>query len=79
MKDVKIIEVKSGSGKIAIFNYIGSDDPVCILNEVIGLYTRGSSYTEFVDINMDNPWVRVIISNVDDVMEGSEIKLLSGF
>lgn len=36
MKDVKITEVKSGSGKIAIFNYTGPDDPVCILNEVIG-------------------------------------------
>ncbi len=71
MKDVKITEVKSGSGKIAIFSYTGPDDPVCILDEAIGLYTRGSNYTEFIDISMDNPWVRVIISNVDDVMEGS--------
>lgn len=78
MKDVKITEVKSGSGKISIFNYNGPDDPVCILDEAIGLYTRGSNYTEFIDISMDNPWVRVIISgyhpgssNMDDVMEGS--------
>ena len=71
MKDVKITEVKSGSGKIAIFSYTGPDDPVCILDEAICLYTRGSNYTEFIDISMDNPLVRVIISNVDDVMEGS--------
>lgn len=76
MKDVKITEVKFGSGKIAIFNYIGPDDPVYILDEAIGLYTRGVDlqaypYTEFIDIGMNNPWVRIIVSNMDDVMEGS--------
>lgn len=71
MKDVKITEVKSGNGKIAIFTYSGQLDPVQPLDEAIGLYTSGSNYTEFTDIGMNNPWVRVIISNLDDVMEGS--------
>jgi hypothetical protein len=71
MKDVKITEVRSGKGKIAVFNYNGTDDPVLLLDKAIGLYTQGQKYKEFIDINMNNPWIRVILSGIDDVMQGS--------
>lgn len=46
--------------KVAIFKYIGIDDPVIKLDDAINQYTTGfkrHEYTEFVDMNMDNHWV----------------------
>ena len=47
-------------GKILM--YIGDSDPVKYLDEAISEYTNiGENYREFIDANMDNPWVRIII------------------
>lgn len=52
-------------GVIAIFMYVGEEDPVIMLDNAVRKYTEHESYHEFIDNNMDNPSIRVIVSEVN--------------
>lgn len=71
MNDIKINEFDLVNGKIAVFQYVGQGDPVGLIDEAVSLYTRDEyKSTEMIDISMDNPWVRVVISDLDKIKEG---------
>ncbi len=72
MKDIVIQEVPLVNGKIAIFKYVGSGDPVAPLNEAICMYVGDYKgiYHEMIDANMDNPWFRIIMTDVNEIQEG---------
>jgi archaellum component FlaG (FlaF/FlaG flagellin family) len=53
--------------RIGILMYVGSGDPVRKLNEAVSLYVKNEGYNEFIDANMDNPWIRVIIKGINDM------------
>ena len=83
MEQVKIqentINLTNGrKGQIAILSYFG-DDPVAKLEKAVAEYVGDVAYTELVDINMDNPWVRVVISGINEMdkkdFDPSEYKL----
>ncbi len=60
--DITIEELKSNNSKRAsIITYRGDGDPVMALNDKIQEYTNGEMYWEFIDMNMDNPWTRIIV------------------
>lgn len=64
------IELKDGKfGKLAVFMYSGDKDPRAMLDWAVGKYVEGSNvpYIELIDAQLNCPWVRVIISNVDDM------------
>lgn len=62
------IELTNGrKGKVAVFIYIGEDDPVTKLDWAVSEYVDHQEYNEFIDINMDNPWVRVILSGINEM------------
>lgn len=69
MKDIIYQEAKTGNPKVkvGILLYTGSGDPVKHLNEAVHLYVQNEGYNEFIDANMDNPWVRVIIKGIDNM------------
>lgn len=72
MEKIKIeestINLKYGrEGKVAILMYVGEDDPVSKLDDAVSEYVGNVAYNQFIDINMDNPWVRVIISGINDM------------
>ena len=54
-------------GKIAVFMFVGDDDPVAKLDWAVNEYVGHDGYMEFVDIKMDNPWTRVVISGINDM------------
>lgn len=56
-------------GKLAVFLYGGSGDPFVNLNMAISSYVGDNSYYEFIDANMDNPWMRVIISDINNMKQ----------
>ena len=61
-EEITIEELKSnGSKRVAILNYRGEGDPVRKLDDKIQEYTNGEKYWEFIDMNMDNPWTRIIV------------------
>ena len=69
MNDIKYQETTTPDGrvKVGIFMYTGYGDPVKNLNEAVRLYVRHEGYNEFIDANMDNPWVRVVIKGINDM------------
>ena len=75
MKDVIYQEAKTTNDKVkvGILIYTGEGDPVKHLNNAVHQYVNTTSYNEFIDANMDNPWVRVIIKGIND-MEQVEFK-----
>lgn len=54
-------------GKVAILMHSGDGDPVNELDLAVHQYVGNELHMQFVDINMDNPWVRVIISGINEM------------
>jgi hypothetical protein len=75
MKDIIYQEATTSNNKVivGILIYTGSGDPAKHLNEAVHLYVRQEGYNEFIDANMDNPWIRVIIKGLNE-MEQTEFK-----
>ncbi len=71
MKDIIYKEAlsKDNKVKVGILIYVGSGDPVKNLNTAVGFYAGYEGYNEYIDANMDNPWVRVIIKGINDLDE----------
>ena len=72
MGQVKIQEstvdlTRGRKGKIAVLIYVGDDDPIAKLDLAVSEYVGRVGYSEFIDINNDNPWVRVILSDINDM------------
>jgi hypothetical protein len=51
-------------GKCAILRSYYPGDVVEMLNAAVSRYVGNDQYYEFIDINMDDPWTRVIISDM---------------
>jgi len=55
-------------GKIAIIRGgLQTDDPTSVLDDAVRKYVGKKSYNQFVEIHMDNPWVRVIITGINEL------------
>ena len=69
MKDIIYQEAKTTNEKVkvGILIYTGSGDPVKHLNAAVQQYVGYEAYNEFIDANMDNPWVRVIIKGINEI------------
>jgi hypothetical protein len=68
MEEITIEELKNNNyvngaltRRVSILTYRGADDPVRKLDDKIREYTNGEKYWEFIDMNMDNPWTRIIV------------------
>jgi hypothetical protein len=62
MNEITIEELKNNNSKrVSILTYRGDGDPVIKLDDKIREYTNGEKYWEFIDMNMDNPWTRIIV------------------
>ncbi len=74
MRNIKIQEseidlVNGRKGQIAVLTYVGDDDPVAVLEWAVSEYVENVGYNEFIDINMDNPWTRVILSGINEMQQ----------
>ena len=55
-------------GKFALLvGGLNSENPMNVMNEVVSNYVEKELHNQFIDIRMDNPWCRVIISNIDQL------------
>jgi hypothetical protein len=56
------------NSKIAIFiGGLNSDNPKGILDKAVAKYVNEGSYAEFIDSHLDNPWIRVVITNINEL------------
>lgn len=67
--EVKISEYPLGEkGKMAvIIGGIGMDNPKPVMDMAVLKYAEKEPINEFVEIFLDNPWVRVIIFGINDL------------
>lgn len=74
MNGIKISEAEydlpdTGKGKIAVLMYHGSGNPKNILDHAVSVYVQNEGYHELIDANLDNPWTRVIISDINNMAQ----------
>lgn len=50
---------------LAVLMYLGNENPVEALDAAVKLYVEDKGFYEFVDANMDNPWTRVILKEIE--------------
>ena len=51
-------------GKCAILRSYYPGDVIEMLNSAVSQYVGNDPYYEFIDMNMDDPWTRLIISDI---------------
>lgn len=56
-----------GTAQIAVLMYTGDSDPRPVLDEAVLKFTNSKGYHELIDANLDNPWMRVILENINDM------------
>jgi len=61
---VKITEIKNGDLKIAIFTTNESNNPDKILDNAVSQYVDGEPHIELMNANCDDPWTRIIMSQL---------------
>ena len=61
---VKITEVKNGDSKIAIFTTNETDNPDKVLDNAVAKYVDGKPHIELINSNCDDPWARIIMSQL---------------
>ena len=74
MRQVKIqeniIQLEDGNkGKVAVFLYGGEGNPMVALDDAVKEYVGVEPSSQFIDINMDNPWVRVVITHINEMLQ----------
>lgn len=59
----------NGKGKIAVLIYTGSADPKKVLDYAVSVYVQNEGYHELIDAHLDNPWMRVILSDINNMSQ----------
>lgn len=58
-----------GKGAIVVLMYSGNGDPKIALDRAVLEITEGISYFELIDAHLDNPWTRVIMTNINEMQQ----------
>jgi len=77
MKKIKGLKINESTynlengkkGKVAVFIYAGSHDPRPIIDSAIRIYVDGNNYYEFIDSQLNCPWMKVVFSNLNDIKQ----------
>lgn len=60
---------------LAVFMYVGNQNPKDILDKAISTYVGDNEYFELVDDYLDNPWTRVIAKELFENFEPEKVDL----
>lgn len=64
-------ELKKGDnkvGKVAILRGgLNSENPTAVMNDAVSTYVGRKGHNQFIEIHLDNPWVRVVIGGINEV------------
>jgi hypothetical protein len=67
-EDIEIKEFDCSHGeKVVIFRYIGEGDPYKELSNVIQTYTEDCPMHQFIEQTGDNPWVRILVTELNNI------------
>jgi len=65
IEDVEIVEFEVKGGKIAILRG-GINKPKTYMDNIVSKYVGHDMFNEFIEIFLDNPYVRVVVSGIND-------------
>ena len=54
-------------GVIAVLMYVGNSDPKKVLDFAVDQYVGNEGCNELIDAHLDNPWMRVVISDINNM------------
>lgn len=61
--------VKGKNAKITILmGGLALQDPKSYMDYVVSEFVKGKFYNEYIDSNLDNPWLRIIIEGMNDMI-----------
>lgn len=69
-QDIQIFEqlLDNGKGTLSILcGGLGVSNPKAYMDSVVSNYVKGAMYNEFIEVFLDNPYVRVIITGINEV------------
>lgn len=74
VNDIRINEAEydlenGEKGKLAVFFYSGDKDPRKILDHYTKLYAGDNHYYDLIDAQLNCPWVRVILSDINKMKQ----------
>lgn len=58
---------------LAVFMYTGNKDAKTVLDAAVEQYVDSKPYYEFVDDNLNNPWTRVVVSEIYESFRKEDI------
>lgn len=64
-KDVEIVEFNVQHGRVAILRG-GLNKPKSYMDDIVREYVGREMYNEFIEIFLDNPYVRVVVSGINN-------------
>jgi hypothetical protein len=56
-------------GTLAVLMYSGGADPKKVLDYAVSVYVQKEFYHELIDAHLDNPWMRVILSDINGITQ----------
>lgn len=56
-------------GAIAVLIYSGIGDPKEALDIAVSKITEDTSFFELIDAHLDNPWTRVLLTNINEMTQ----------
>ena len=55
-------------GKVAVLRGgLNTENPTAIMNDAVSRYVGRTGHNQFIEIHLDNPWVRVIVSGINEL------------
>jgi hypothetical protein len=46
---------------------LNTNNPTEVMDNAVSRYVDGALHNQFIEIHLDNPWVRVIISGINEL------------
>lgn len=69
ISEAEYILPNNNKGKIAVFMYHGNGDPKKYLDHAVTIYVEKNGYHELIDAHLDNPWIRVLLSDINSMKQ----------
>lgn len=44
-------------------------NPKSYMDNVVHEFVQGRMYNEYIDANLDNPWLRIIVEDINDLLD----------
>jgi len=64
--------VENGTKKVFVTILVGGlgyNNPQSFMDGVVSEFVEERMYNEYIDANLDNPWLRIIIEDINDLLE----------